>query len=440
MTAARPIHDAPPKALAGLMRSPEGPDWFVRRRDDAAARFRERGLPTTHDEAWRYTSLAPVSKVAFAPASAGKVDLGWLEGAALVDEAIRVVVVDGRYAPDLCAGEVPAGVTVRALTDALLDDPSLEGDLALVAPGDHPFVALNSAAFDGGVLLRIGRDVSLERPIEIVVATGAHEGPVAIFPRILVVAEAGSRATVIETHVGVPGEASHLCAPVTEVVVGENAGLEHVRVQMANERTFHLGALGARVGRDGRYASRVVSLGADISRLDLTVRMEGEGAEAHLDGLYVGRGRQHMDHPTFVDHVRPHTTSHQLYKGVLDGEARGIFDGRIQVGREALGTVAHQQNRNLLLSDQALVNTKPSLEIDTDDVKCSHGATVGQLDDDQLFYLRARGLPIDVARAMLTQAFAGEVLGRIGHAALREKLAQTVLERLPGGEAIQELP
>jgi Fe-S cluster assembly protein SufD len=418
-----------------------GPLWLQRLRQQAAGRINQKGFPNTHDESWRFTPLLPLDHIPFEPASPdlpraelpafARADPGWLASGA------RIVLVNGAWTQP--SNHLPQGVEVRALRDVLRDEPELvQGHLGQHAGIDNAFAALNTALFEDGLYLRIARGALVEQPLHVVhVAVGAAE-PTAVYPRVVVVAEEGSQCKLVETYMDLAGRLTFTCA-VTEVAVGAGAVLDHARVQEEDAEDFHIATLAVQQQRSSRYASRVVTLGAALSRLDLSVSLDGEGAECELDGLYVMSGRQHCDHQTVVDHCAPHTTSREKYKGILDGQSRAVFDGTIYVRPGAVKTNGRQENRNLILSREAICNTKPHLEIDADDVKCSHGATVGQLDEAALFYLRTRGISRDAARAILTYAFAREIVDRIPVEPVRRRLAEMVLARLPAGGRVQEL-
>jgi Fe-S cluster assembly protein SufD len=281
--------------------------------------------------------------------------------------------------------------------------------------------------------------VVVESPIHLLFVTVTRDAAPVIQPRSLIVLDRASQATVIETYAAVSAE-TYLTNATTRCILGAGASLDHHRVQQESERAFHVGATDARQARDSRFASTSIVLGGRLVRNDVRVRLEAEGATSTLHGLYVIGGRQHVDTHTTVDHAAPHGTSRQLYKGVLDGRARGVFDGRIIVRRGAQKTDAHQTNKNLLLSDGVEVDSKPQLEIFADDVKCSHGAADGQLADEALFYLRSRGLGEDTARALLTYGFASEVVSRIPIDALRVRLEALLTARLQGGRITAEEP
>ncbi len=301
------------------------------------------------------------------------------------------------------------------------------------------FAALNAALFDDGLVVRVERGARPARPIHVIHVAGAGDAPTSVYPRVLVLCGERAEATLIETYLSREGE-KVLVSGVTEVVLGDAARLEHVRVSDGGGDTaYHVASLAAQVGRDATYASRVVTLGGALSRLDVDVLLDGEGAECSLLGVYHAAGRELVDHHTRIDHARPRATSIENYRGIVDGRGQAVFDGTIIVRRDAQHTSAHQENRNLILSDGAGVNTKPHLAIDADDVVCTHGATVGALDEAQLFYLRARGISREQAGAILTFAFLRSVLDSIGWMPVRARLERALLARLPHGDTIREL-
>ena len=412
--------------------------WLARLREDAIARFAERGLPTTRDEDWKYTSVSPIAKRAFALAprpALPELDIGafGFDG----DATHRLVFVDGHYAPALSdIGRLPAGVTLENLASVLTRAPdALEAWLAATAH-ETVFASLNAAFMSDGVHLRLSRGVVLDAPIHALFVSTAV-GAI-VHPRNVIVAEDGAQATLIEHYAGVDGAAS-LTNAVTRVFVGANASIAHERLQHESAAALHIGAVHASQARASRFASHSIALGAALARHDITTVFDADGCNAELDGLFVAGGRQHVDHHTRIDHAKPHGTSREYYKGILDGGARGVFNGKVVVHPGAQRTDAHLASHNLLLSKTAEIDTKPELTIDADDVKCAHGATVGQLDDDQLFYLRTRGLDAPFARALLTYAFAHDVIERVRVAPLRSVVERVLFARLPDGQRIREL-
>ena len=320
---------------------------------------------------------------------------------------------------------MPEGTTVAPLAAMLSDaPPMLRGSIQRMAdaPPDA-FAALNAAFTADGAYLAVPDGVALDVPVHLVFLSASGDGPVASFPRIYVHLGKEARASVIESYVGIDAQENLTCA-VTEIIAAEGARCDHYRVQREHPRSYHVGRLSVSQARDSEVTSFSIACGARLSRQDIAVRLEGEGASVALHGLYLGDGRRHVDHHTRIDHLLPHTHSEEHYKGVLDGRSRGVFNGTVVVHPDAQKSEAHQSNHNLLLSGEAEIDTKPELQIHADDVICSHGASVGRLDPDALFYLCSRGIEAPAARAILTQAFIGEVLVRLPIAALRLGLAR----------------
>jgi len=405
-------------------------------RDAAFARFAKLGLPTTQDEDWKYTSLAPLAHMRFEPAPDATVrDIDrWTLG----DGAIRLVFVNGRYRPEL-SSRAPGGAFAGSLAFALAERPELvERELGRHADHHgHALTALNTAFIEDGAFVHLPAGASLEAPIHLLYLSTAPDKPGLSQPRNLIVAGANSQATVIETYAGL-GDDVYLTNAVTEVVLGENARLDHYKLQEESARSFHIAATQVHHGRDSRFTSHSVALGAALARNELRALLAAEGSECTLNGLYMATGKQHLDNRTLVDHKSPRCTSRELYKGVLDGHSRGVFSGRVLVRQDAQKTDASQTNKNLLLSDDAVVDTKPQLEIFADDVKCAHGAAVGQLDENALFYLRTRGIGQEAARSLLTYAFASEMVNLVPLGPLRARVRDLVTAKLPAFEGLKE--
>lgn len=384
------------KAFAPRPPSPRGEGaWLTELRRRAFARFEAAGFPTPEDEEWRFTGLQPITSISWTP----------------VRPAVRL-------------SPLPPGVRRIPLADA-------ERALArLVPPEKNAFAALNAASFDDAVVLEVAAGTVVTGPITVAfdAPDGAGSAPVA-HPRLLVLAGERSQASLVEVFAGTGRSFTNA---VTEIAVAEGAVFEHTLLQKESEMACHVHAVGARVGRAGVFTSYNVALGAALARTDLDVVLADEGAETGLYGLFVGRGSQHLDTHTTIDHARPRGTSRELYKGILDGSARGVFHGKILVRPDAQKTDAIQTNKNLLLSREALVNSTPALEILADDVKCRHGSTTGQLDAAALFYLQSRGIGAAEARALLTRAFAADVAERIPVAAVREDVERELDRRLAG--------
>jgi Fe-S cluster assembly protein SufD len=395
-------------------------------------------LPTTRDEDWKYTNVAPIAKRAFTIAPRDIRENVDLRALGFDDDAPhRLVFVDGRFAPGLSrVGPLPAGVILASLATTLQRSAdALEPWLAADAH-QTTFASLNTAFMSDGVHLRLPRATVLAEPIHVLFVSSAADA--AAHLRNVIVVEDGAHATLVEHYVGV-ADAASLTNAVTQAFVGSDATFAHYRLQQESGRALHIGALHALQQRASRFASHSIALGAVLARTDITTHFAAEGCEAELNGLFVAGGRQHVDHHTRIDHAQPHGTSREYYKGVLDGAARGVFNGKVVVHPGAQRTDAHLASHNLLLSKTAEIDTKPELTIDADDVKCAHGATVGQLDEDQLFYLRARGLDAPFARALLTYAFAHDVIERVRIASLRSAVERVLFSRLPEGERIRAL-
>jgi Fe-S cluster assembly protein SufD len=407
-----------------------GPPWLAGLRQAAADELRRTGLPHAKVEAWRNTPVKGVTAEAWTGAPAADIP-AWARARTDGDDSSRIFVVNGA----LQGGDAPDGVHIARLS-ASLADPDVERHLGKLAAAEH-FTALNAALFSDGVVVRIAAGAHLHRPLHLVHAAVAGRSPTVAYPRVLVIAGAGCRATLVESYLAADGK--QLTNAVAELVLEDDARVDHVREQAGGAGSHHVGRVAVRQARASRYLSRVVSLGGSFCRVDVDVSLQGEGAECQLDGVYHVGDRELVDHHTTIEHVTPHTASAETYRGIADGSGHAVFDGTIRIRRDAKGTSAHQENRNILLSRGAVIHTKPHLEIDADDVVASHGATVGALDDAQLFYLRARGLGAEQARAVLTWAFVASVLERIGHAPLRERLGAAIRARLPGGDTIEEL-
>lgn len=419
----------------------EKPAWLLERRREAIARFERDGLPATADEDWRYTSLAPLVRLPFKPVlhlDPRDVDAAGLAHLGVPDfGGSRLVFVDGLLAPALSRVEPATGVTLAGLDDRLARDGVLIREhLGRVAdPARHqPLLDLNTAFFRDGAYLHIapGRNAPLVQLVFI--SSGAEEG-LAASPRNLLLLERGAQAAVIEHYAGLGGRPA-FTNTACEVIAEEGALLEHVKFQDEPADAFHLAALEARIARGATYLYHSLALGGRLSRTAIHTVFAGERVECVLNGLYlVGEGRL-ADHHMVVEHASPHCASHEYFNGVLSGTGRGVFHGRILVRPGAQKTDAKQTNKNLLLSDAAQADAKPQLEIYADDVKCTHGATVGQLNEQAIYYLRSRGIGREQARRMLVHAFAGEIIDRIRHTGIREHLDRVVWDRL---EALPEL-
>jgi Fe-S cluster assembly protein SufD len=380
---------------------------IARLRRTAIARFGKLGFPGDRDEDWKFTSVKPILRT---PMQVGR---------------------PSDSSPAISHGTLPPGVVVTSLPDALAKHPELvEPYLGQHAEYNaHPFVALNTAMWGQGLFLHVPDGVIVEDPILLEFSAGhSDDGPPRLwYRRVLIVLGKGSRATVSENYVGNPGQ-QYAVNAVSEIVLGEGAVLDHYKVQEESPQAFHLACTQAVVATKATFSTHYVGLGGQLVRNEVRVLFAGQHAEATVNGLYQTSGTQHMDNLTIIDHAQPNCNSHELYKGVLGGKSKGVFAGKIFVRPDAQKTDAKQTNKTLLLSDDATINSKPQLEIFADDVKCTHGATVGQLDAEQLFYLRTRGIGEEQARALLTFAFANDIIRRVKIDPLRRRLEGLLLE------------
>jgi len=418
-------------------RREEEPGDVARVREGAWASFLSHGFPTTREEEWRFTSVAPIVEHEFAhggPAKAGIAEGDVAPFRLPGNVAAELVFVNGSYLPALSRVETRVkGFRVGHLADW---GAAREGDaarsLARVAPFEqHPFVALNTALFDDGARVELAAGTVLEGVVHLVfVTTGEPAGrPLMVHPRVVLVLGASAQASIVETYAAAGGEL-YFTNAVTEIALGENAVLDHYKLQYESTAAYHVGAIHAQAGRSATCTSHSISLGGALVRNDIVAVLNGEGAGCTLNGLYLADEQRLVDHHTTIDHARPNCGSRELYKGILADRARGVFNGKIIVRPDAQKTDAKQTNRALLLSEDALIHTKPQLEIFANDVKCTHGAAVGQLDDEALFYLRSRGLSDAVARRMLIHAFAADVLDRLPLQAVRTGLEARLQRRL----------
>ena len=407
--------------------------WLRQAREAAIERFACGGFPSQRDEDWKYTSVAAIEKSRFSMMPAACPDLmADLVASHALPEAHLLVFVNGHLEPGLCRpGRLPAGVVLGGLGYRLDQTPDgLDQALPQGDPADA-FNNLNLAFMADGAYVRLPPGAAVKAPIQLLFI--GCEVNLASQPRNLVQAAEGSSAIVIEQHVGL-GEISYFTNAVTNITLDSGASIEHYKLQQESPTAFHVAAVNVRQGAESRFVSGVFALGARLARTGITVDLAAQGAVCHLDGLYLTDGRQHIDHHTRIDHRQPRCTSRELYKGVLSGASRAVFNGRVVVYPDAQGSDAIQTNRNLLLSENAEIDTKPQLEIWADDVKCSHGATVGQLDEAQVFYLCSRGIDRAAARTLLTRAFAREMIDRVHILSLQEKLdalLQAKLEAWP---------
>ncbi len=409
--------------------------WLQEIRKRAIHRFAELGFPTTKMEEWRDTSVAPVAQIPFVPAPAGAGGLTAMDmGDCTFSETAccQMVFVNGRYSAELSSLQsVPRGARVRSLAASLETDRDLiEPHLARLAPQDgNAFAALNTAFIEDGAFVYVPAGMILKEIVHLVYLSSSNGSPTVSYPRNLIVLEPNSGATIVESYVGLK-DGVYFTNAVTEMVTGKNAFLDHYKLQRESEAAFHIAAVQVRQERNSNFSSHSISLGGALARNDIGLVLNAEGCESLLSGLYVTKGKQHVDNHTVIDHAKPHCNSRELYKGILDDHSTGVFHGKIIVRPDAQKTNSKQTNKNLLLSEDALVNTKPQLEIFADDVKCTHGATIGRLNDDELFYMRSRGIAEASARTLLTYAFASDILGGMKVKPIQCQIDLVLLNRL----------
>jgi len=403
--------------------------WLELVRNSGMDRFEHLGFPSVREEDWKYTNLAALAKENFVPAIQDSVVRDVSQFAYPETEGAHLVVVNGFLREDLSQtsglGDAVAVDLFSAAADARYNKIIRKYLARNAGYHNNGLTALNTAFLQSGVFLWIPKNVKVERPLQITFVADGEQS--ASFPRVLVVAEENSSATLIESFVG---EGRYFTNAIVEVVVKDGAQFEHYRLQRESKDAFHASTSSVELGRASRYYTTSINLGAQLSRHDISVVMDHEGAETSVDGLYMVDSDQHTDTHSVIDHKQPHCNSHQLYKGILDGNGRAVFNGKIFVREGAQKTDAMQTNKNLLLSEKARVDTKPQLEIYADDVKCAHGAAIGQIDPEELFYLETRGIGPELGRNLLTYGFAEEVIAKIKIESIRSELDQFVLRQL----------
>lgn len=428
------------------LKSANQPDWLKKLREKAFAYFTENGFPTTQNEEWKYTSLAPLAKENFiltelATAAENLIEndeslteIQTADGANnfVFDESSESVLIfkNGRFDKNLSNLKAIENVEISSFSEALNDErlgEILRAKIgSLVDAEKNAFAALNTAFVEDGVLIYLPKNATIDAPVQLSFST--DDGKIS-FPRVLIVAESFAEATIIETY-NRRAETKYLTNAVVEVAVADEAKIKHFRVQRESHEAFHISNTAAEVGRGSVYDTTAINLGAKLSRHDVALKFNAEGGEAFVDGLYFLGETQHHDTHSAIHHNVPNCTSHQTYKGILNDKSRGVFNGKVFVAVGASGTDGYQSNKNLLLSNEARVDTKPQLEIFNDDVKCSHGATVGQLEEEELFYLLSRGLNEGLAKNLLTYGFAEEIVNKIEIESIKKQLDEAVLNRL----------
>ena len=415
--------------------------WVIKARESALDRFLVHGFPTRQEEDWKYTDVSAISKSTsltpdnIPPDPSSEAALfAWT----LAQKHVHLMVfVNGHYSNELSAiGELPSGAKLENLAD-LLDGDNCLSEALFEQEHEHTiFSALNNALATDGAVLQLDPETVLKKPVYLLyIASGSGT---AIYPRNIFIFGEHSQATIIEHYFGMM-DIHNFTNAVTQIILGNRAELHHCKLEQEGKSAFHIAGIHAEQAASSRFFSLSFALGGRLARNDITSRMHGSESFCTLDGLYLLDGKQHTDHHTRIDHLAPSCTSSELYRGILDGNSHGVFNGKVVVHPFSVKTVAHQANHNLLLSRQAAVDTKPQLEIFTDDVKCTHGATVGQLEIDNLFYLRSRGVDADLARSLLIYGFANDIISRVGDPDMRNRIEHLVLDRLPQGELIKEL-
>lgn len=414
-----------------------------RLRRDGIAQFAALGFPTSKHEEWRFTNIAPLLKTRFVPITSpgDRVSPSAIERFMFGGlQCHRLVFLDGHYAPELSSiRALPAKTLIGSMAVMIeRDGEAIFSHLGKYVKGDeNAFTALNTGFIRDGAYVSVPDGTTVEEPLHLLFVSTKREVPFASMPRNLIVVGKESRLSIVESYVSI-ADAPYLTNTVTEMVVGDNAVIEHDKFQDERSDAFHIGTTHFYQHAGSNIVSNSVAIGGSIVRNNVTATLAGERVECTLNGLSLATGQQLVDNHTAIDHAMPNCVSHELYKSILDGKARGVFNGKIFVRKDAQKTDAKQTNKTLLLSDDAIIDTKPQLEIFADDVKCTHGATVGQLDEEQIFYLRTRGMAVEAARDILTFAFASDVIGRIHIDALRERLDTIIQNRLRKGREVAD--
>ncbi len=418
----------------------EQPESVAELRRAGLARFEEVGIPTKRNEEWRHTNVAPVAKTEFQRASADvKLTSEQVEPFRMAD-CIELIFVNGHFAPEHSKLDgLPGGVFVGSLAQAM------EKHLDLVTPhlgryadGDHPFVALNTAHLADGAFIHVPKNKTIEQTIHLIFLGIAEDGkPTVAYPRNLFVVEQSAQLTVVESWTGFSGETYFTC-PVTEIYGAANSVIDHYRIGQESLDAYHVATQKLHLERDANFFTHSVSYGGALVRNDIQAMLAGENIHCTLNGLYLGRGKQFVDHHMRVDHAMPNCHSYELFKGILEDQSKAVFNGRIHVHQDAQKTDAKQSSRHLLLSDKAFAQSNPQLEIYADDVRCTHGSTTGHLDDEALFYLRSRGIGVEAAKSLLTYAFAAEVLDEFRLESIRTDMEEFLFTRLPKGDIVRQ--
>jgi len=414
--------------------------WFHGVRKEAIGRFAELGFPTTKLEEWRFTNVDPIARMPFHSAEFRADGLSSellaelpLAHGAFEQRCSRIVFVNGHYNPQLSSRDLPDKLIASSLASAIKHEvPSVTQHLARHAAfHNEAFVALNTAFLEDGAFIEVPPGVRLDAPIYLLFVSTADQ-PLASHPRSLIIIGDDSQANIVEDYLSI-GDGAYFTNAVTEIVAGNNSLVAHYKLQDENEKAFHISTVDVHQARSSNFTHHSISFGGALVRNNVNVALDGEGAECTLNGLYVAAHNQHVDNHTVIDHIKPHCSSRELYKGILDDKASAVFNGSIIVRKDAQKTDARQSNKNLLLSEGSTINSKPQLEINADDVKCSHGTSIGHLDEDSVYYLRSRGIGVKEAQSVLTFGFANDVLTKMKLDAVRVRLECVLLARMSGG-------
>ena len=418
-------------------------NWFTKQRQSAFDIFRESGFPNTKNEDWKYTDVKPIARNVFSNITGNDVAISDdnLEVSLFKNlECINLVFINGAYSEKHSnIKNISNKTVIKNMANALVnDESSLKKHMTQYASADTgPFEALNIAFIQDGAYINIPANMSIEKPINITFISTDNSNKFATHPRNLIILGENSNATVIENYVG-NGDADYFTNSVTETVLLQGSSLKHYKIQQESSNAFHIANLNTSQSKDSRFESHSISVGGALVRNNIDASLDEEGAEIIMNGLYITENTQHVDNHTRVDHLKSHTRSHQNYRGVLNGKSRGVFNGKVVVHPQAQKIEAYQNNANLLLSNDAEIDTKPELEIYADDVKCTHGATVGQLDNNMLFYLRSRAVDEQTAKNLLTYAFADEIINNISFKPIKNKLEHLIISRLPNSSLLRE--
>ncbi len=411
------------------------PTWMTELRKQAASYFRDIGFPHRKVEEWRFTNIRPILEQSFETAKEAPtgVTSDQIEEYSFSRHCHVLVFVNGHYSPQLSSVDSSLKeIKIDSLANALKNDPdALEPYYSRMGSYEtNAFSALNTAFAQDGTFIYIPRDIEIEKPIHILFVTTSPNGRALSYPRNLIVTGSGSKASVVESYIGL-GDDTYLTNALTEVVVGENADLEHCRIQRESLNSYHISSMQIYMEHASRFQTQSVMLGSAITRNEVISKLDAEDIMCTMNGLYMPKDNQHVENHTLIEHAKPNCNSWELYKGILDDQASGVFRGKIYVAQDAQKTDSKQSNNAMLLSDDAHINTMPQLEIYADDVKCTHGATTGRLDEDKLFYLRSRGIPLEEAKGLLIHAFASEIIQCVPLEAIQNELQKILFSQLP---------